>query len=303
MNLRASACYAKPLCLVAMMFASLCCSVYGQSFHAKLHFGAMYYQGDLAPKPLDLSFGPGNLCWGVSTGYSITDWASINSRFMVGRLTGDDAYSDDPFRRSRNLNFGSPLYEYGIYTDLRINKIWKSLDKYKIRMYLTAGLNVIQFNPQAFYQGQWVELQPLGTEGQTIPGTGKQKYSLTSWSRPVGLIIEFDFTKMLSFGMEFTPRKTFTDYLDDVSGTYVNYDEMVAAGNPIGAALSNRMGEYLKTDNVRVPTGTARGRADKNDWYSHFGLYFKYKIGKVPLPVALPPDDSDFPPTLMEGNK
>ncbi|MBK6498397.1 MAG: hypothetical protein IPG00_09620 [Saprospiraceae bacterium] len=100
-------------------------------------------------------------------------------------------------------------------------------------------------------------------------------------------------SKRLSFGMEVSPRKAYTDYLDDVSGTYVNYNEMVAAGNPLGAALANRTGEYLNTGPVLLPTGTGRGRPDKQDWYTHFGLYFKYRLGKGKfVPVFNLPDDS-----------
>ena len=286
--------------LVAMLCLVLCyVPVQGQMFHARLHTGTMYYQGDLAPRPLRISFGPGNLSWGVSTGYNVTPWASINTRFMIGRLAGDDSFAEDPGRKSRNLSFYSPLYEYGVYTDLNVNKLWKSLDKYKLRMYLHLGVSAFRFNPQAWYQGQYVELQPLGTEGQTIPGTGKKPYSLTNWSRPMGLLIEFDVAKRWSLGLEAVPRKTWTDYLDDVSGTYVNYDEMVAAGNPLGAALSNRMGEYLGSDPVRVATGTARGKPDKNDWYTFFGFYVKVKLGKAFVPTYHAPDDSDVSPDML----
>lgn len=264
-----------------------------QNFYFKAHFGTMYYQGDLAPKPLELSFGPGNLCWGISGGYGITDWATIHTRFMIGRLSGDDAFADDISRKERNLSFASPLYEYGLYTDLLVNQLWKGLNKYKINLYITAGLNYIQFDPHAYYKGAWVQLQPLGTEGQTIPGSGKKPYSLSSISRFYGLIVEFDLSKRVSFGMEVSPRKANTDYLDDVSGTYVNYNEMVAAGNPLGAALANRTGEYLNTGPVLLPTGTGRGRPDKQDWYTHFGLYFKYRLGKGKfVPVFNLPDDS-----------
>lgn len=251
-----------------------------QKLHSKIHFGAFFYQGDLSPRPIDMSFGPGNICWGISPGINVFDWLSINGRFMMGKISGSDAYAQDPQKRARNLSFASSLYEYGIYTDLKVNKIWKSLDKYKLRLYVTAGFNLIHFNPKANYKGKWIELQPLGTEGQLMASSGKKKYSLYNFSRPLGIIVEFDITKNFAFGMEVSPRKTWTDYLDDVSGSYVNYDEMVSAGNQTGAYLSNRMGEYLNTEPVRVPSGTSRGKSDKNDWYTHFGMYFKYTFIK-----------------------
>lgn len=268
-------------------------TISGQSYHVTAHVGSMFYQGDLAPKPLDLSFGPGNLSWGISSGINVVDWASINARFMIGRLTGDDAFADDPSRRLRNLSFASPLYEYGVFTNLKINKIWKGLDKYKVNLYLTTGINYIHFDPHALYQGKWVRLQPLGTEGQTIPNSGKKPYSLYTWARHMGLIVEFNLTQRLSFGMEFSPRKTNSDYIDDVSGTYVNYEEFIAAGNYLGAALANRSGEYLNSLPVSLSTGLPRGKADKKDWYTHFGINFKYTFGRIPKSLEFHlPDDS-----------
>ena len=192
----------------------------GQSVDTKVHLGAFYYQGDLAPKPIDLSFGPGNLCWGISIGTNVKDWCTVYSKFMIGRITGDDSFSDEFSRRARNLRFASPLYEYGISTDLLINKLWTGLNKYKLKLYFSTGINLIRFNPQAYYDGRWIELQPLGTEGQTLPDSGKEKYKRYNWSRPIGLIVEFNFSPKIAFGMEVSPRKTWTDYLDDVSENY-----------------------------------------------------------------------------------
>lgn len=256
------------------------CGVQGQNLYTKIHIGAMYYHGDLTPRTIGLSTGPARFSWGATLGSNVTDWASINARFMNGRLTGDDRFSLDETRKSRNLNFTTPIYEFGIYTDLKVNKLIKRLDKYKVRLYITAGLNFFRFNPSTTYQGRSVALQPIGTEGQTMSTNDKKPYSLTAISRPIGIAIEFDLTKKISIGIEAAPRKTFTDYIDDVSGTYVNYDEMMAAGNYLGAQLSNRTGEYFGTDNARVPTGTLRGNPSQNDWYTHFGFYFKYSFIK-----------------------
>ncbi|MBC7885628.1 MAG: hypothetical protein H7X99_09145 [Saprospiraceae bacterium] len=267
-----------------------------QYLHSKIHLGAMFYQGDLTPRAIDYSFGPGNLAWGVSVGKDLTDWISINARFMKGTLTGDDSYSTNLIQRSRNLSFSSPLYEYGFYADVRINKFWKALDKYKLRLYLSVGLNLIHFNPKTYYKGQWVDLQPLGTEGQTLPGSVKNKYSLNSLSRPIGITIEFDITHRTAFGLEIAPRKTYTDYLDDVSGAYPFYDDMMSAGNTLGANLSNRRGEFFGTDNERLSTGATRGNPNNNDWYTHVGCYFKFKFGKTRTSTfEEQPDKNQYP--------
>lgn len=259
------------------------CSIQGQTIYTKLHLGAMYYHGDLTPRTMGLSTGPAKFSYGTTLGLQVTDWASLNARFMKGSLTGDDRYSLDETRKSRNLNFTTPIYEFGIYTDLKVNKLLKVLDKYKVRLYFTAGINFFKFNPMTSYQGKKVALQPLGTEGQTMPGVDKKPYSLSAISRPIGIAVEFDIVKKIAMGIEIAPRKTYTDYIDDVSGTYVNYDEMMAVGNYLGAQLSNRTGEYFGTENARVQTGAIRGNPNQNDWYTHFGFYFKYSFSKTKI--------------------
>ncbi|MBK9735722.1 MAG: hypothetical protein IPO92_12450 [Saprospiraceae bacterium] len=282
------------ICYFVVFYFVFLNNLVAQDFSAKFYLGAMYYQGDLSPRPFDFSFGPGNMTFGISIGKDLKDWVSFHGRFMLGRLSGDDAFSNDANRRSRNLRFSTSLCEYGVYSDLKINKLWKSLNKYKLRIFLTIGLNLIHFNPRTFYNGQWVNLQAIGTEGQTLVGSGKEKYSLYGISRPIGIILEFDLSRHLLLGMEVTPRRTYTDYLDDVSGTYVNYDEMVAAGNQLGANLSNRTGEYFGTDNVRVPTGTPRGNLKNNDWYTLFALSFKYKFGSMPAQNFIEKQDEEL---------
>lgn len=262
-----------------MLFVCVFCSpTKAQTWHAKLHLGTLFYQGDLSPRPFKFSLGPGNFSVGASIGLQVTKWASISGRFLTGSLSGSDAFSSEESKRIRNLSFQSRLNEYGIFTDLNINHFWKGLDKYKIRLYITLGFNIITFDPEAYYQGEWVRLQPLGTEGQMLKDNAKDKYALVNWSRPVGLILEFDLLDNIGLGLEFSPRKTYTDYLDDVSGDYADYNAMIASGNILGAKLSNRTGEYLNSDPILYPPGSQRGQAAKNDWYSYFGIHFKYSF-------------------------
>jgi len=252
-----------------------------QKFELKTYFGAFYYQGDLVPRPINLSMSQGDLATGLSFGYSVNDWSTISGRFLCGKLSGDDKYANTIERKTRNLSFVSPLYEYGLYVDLKINKIWKSLNKYKINLYYSTGISLFTFNPKTWYNNRLVDLHPLGTEGQNIPKYAANKYKLTQIAIPFGIVIDFDVTNRLGLGLEVSPRKTFTDYLDDVSSFYINYHEMISYGNILGAKLSNRQGEYYKTEVVILETGTQRGDPKNNDWYTHFTIYGKYRFGKI----------------------
>ncbi len=74
-------------------------------------------------------------------------------------------------------------------------------------------------------------------------------------------------------------------YIDDVSSSYVSFDELLASGGPLAAALSNRTGEYFNTGPVIVETGTSRGDSSDNDWYLNTSIYFSYRLGSA-LPVV-----------------
>lgn len=252
-----------------------------QKFELKAYLGAFYYQGDLVPRPINLSMSQGDLSTGLSFGYSINDWSTISGRFLYGKLSGDDKYANTIERKTRNLSFVSPLHEYGLFVDLKINKIWKSLNKYKINLYYSTGISLFTFNPKTLYNNVWVELHPLGTEGQNISKYAANKYSLTQIAIPFGIIVDFDVTNRIGLGLEVSPRKTFTDYIDDVSSFYINYHEMVSYGNVLGAKLSNRQGEFYKSEAVILETGTQRGDPKNNDWYTHFTIYGKYRFGKI----------------------
>lgn len=267
-----------------------------QRFEVRSYVGVSYYQGDLSPLPINLSFSKGHATVGVSSGFHVNKFFSIHTKLLKGKLSGTDADASDILRRKRNLSFETSLWEYGVSTEFNFNAIFKKLNKYGLEFYYTTGLNVFKFNPKTRYNGKWVDLQPLGTEGQNIEGVGASKrYGLTQLSFPFGFGTRFKLSERYSFGIEIAPRYTTTDYIDDVSGDYVSYDELLEGGGPLSASLSNRMGEFIGTGTVDVETGTVRGDGGDNDWYLFTGVYFSYKVGAV-IP-ALPPKAMFTPAT------
>ena len=272
--------------VVVFIIITVSTQITAQRIYVSVHGGSMYYQGDLAPQPISLSFGPSNIAYGTSVGTEFFDWLGVSSRILRGSISGDDAYARDNTRKIRNLSFTSPITEVSLLTNFKINHFLKGLNKYKIRIYTTAGAGVAFFDPKAYYNNALVRLQPLGTEGQYLPNSGKKPYSLNTVTRVLGGTIEFDIAKKVSLGFEITTHRTYTDYLDDVSGSYVNYQEFIDAGQPLAAALSNRSGEYLGSSPVSVTTGTLRGNSTKKDWFTYFGMHVKYSFGPEIVPLA-----------------
>lgn len=283
------------VCITAVIASILLGTIHveAQRFIVRGNFGTLNYQGDLAPNPIRLSFGPTNYTWSVNAGLDINDWVNVLLNYRLGRLSGDDVYASDMVLKQRNLSFVSPLYEYGISSELNMSKFWHGLDKYNLKLYLTSGVNFIRFDPHANYLGKWYKLNPLGTEGQTLLGSTTKPYRLSSFSIPIGTFICFPITSRWKLGIEFKGNMTFTDYLDDVSTTFPNVDLMIEQGNILGAKLSNRSDEINHGNSQLFKPGMLRGNPNNKDWYTYFGFFVEYRLGKRKSdPIYHLPDDS-----------
>ena len=251
-----------------------------QKFEFRSHVGVLYYQGDLSPLPIDLSFSRGHLAVGASAGYNFNKFISIHARMLKGTLSGTDSDASNRGRRRRNLSFETPLQEYGLMAEFNFNALFKNLDRYGLKFYYTTGINLYKFNPRTFYNGQWVDLKPLGTEGQGISGIGEgMDYALSQYNIPFGVGVKFKIKNRYSFGLELTSRWTFTDYIDDVSTSYVSYQDLLENNGVLSATLGNRTGEYLNTPPIDIDPDAQRGDRTDNDWYMYTGMYFSYGIG------------------------
>ena len=104
------------------------------------------------------------------------------------------------------------------------------------------------------------------------------RYSLTEFAVPFGIGVKFAVTEYWNISWEFAYRQTFTDYLDDVSGVYVDRDELITANGELAANLANRTGEFLGiAEPVNTP-GVSRGNPNTNDMYLFTGFTFTYNF-------------------------
>ena len=174
---------------------------------------------------------------------------ATTTSFNVGLLRGSDAKTAEIIRESRNLSFRSMVFEVSQRFDVILLSNEKVGKRYNIRkhkgfrdksdqLYLFGGIGVSYFNPKAQYNGSWVALKPLHTEGQGLEG-GPEVYSNFTATIPLGIGFRMGISKMWRLGLELTYVKTFTDYIDDVHGTY--YDPAILAANygEASAYLSN----------------------------------------------------------------
>lgn len=180
----------------------------------------------------------------------ISPHTHIRINLSMGRIEGDDAKATEGSSLyARNLHFRNDLREIfvGFEYDFKA-----SYGKHKKRKdftpYFVGGIALLHHNPQAktptYLGNNWVDLQALGTEGQGQIGYDKP-YSKVQITIPLGLGLKFKIDNRWDFGMEIVPRFTFTNYLDDVAGTYPNLDDL---GNPLAAAMSNRTLETIASN-------------------------------------------------------
>lgn len=222
---------------------------------------ALNYFGDLAPKSqiasTNISFTrPAFTLFGT---YRFNPNLSFRGSLGWGRIVGDDFKSADPygekgkFRYVRNASFRNDVKE------LSFVAVWDIfgnhgtfLNRLQFTPYVFAGAAVFHHNPKGkapeldkFGQplaeaGKWVALHDLGTEGQLSSDYNVKQYSLIQPSIPFGIGIRTKLQKRLDFEFEIGYRYLFTDYLDDVSGMYV---DLGALDSELARAMSDRSRE------------------------------------------------------------
>ena len=217
-----------------------------QYFEAGIMVGASNYLGDLSSNSSILYMQETGFAGGVFARYNFHYLGAIKLGVNFASVSGEDANSSDRSIQERNLSFSSSIFEASLTGEFNI----PGYEPYNLNNpfspYLFAGISLFRYNPKAEFQGTTYELQPLGTEGQGITGR-PEAYSLYSFAIPMGIGFKYAISDLWNLGLEIGVRKTFTDYIDDVSSTYVSYPELLAANGETSAALGNRTGEFLGT--------------------------------------------------------
>jgi hypothetical protein len=224
--------------------------------------GGAYYIGDLNPrKQFNLTQPAAGIFYRFTPNYRYAFRAGVN----FGNIMGDDSQSDDPDQIQRNLNFKAQIIELNVIAEFNFLEYRISNDKYKFTSYLFLGLDVFNFSPKANMGNYWLNLQPLHTEGQN------EAYKLTQVAIPFGIGAKMNVSKQVGIGLEWGPRKTFTDYLDDVSGTYPDWETAVAYS-------SNSLKLSDRSKNAGNNVNKMRGNPRTKDWYFFFGITLNVKL-------------------------
>ncbi|TAL63219.1 MAG: hypothetical protein EPN85_00680 [Bacteroidetes bacterium] len=267
----------KKLVLVSglLLIAPLAFSQYKWDFGG--HLGATNCLGEIGGKEktrrdfiLDLKLSQTRSAIGGFARYKIHPDILIRGSVGWYRISGADKFSTNPGRVGRNLSFRNDIIEasvtgqYVFYDIADLGRTYRYRNDFKA--YVFTGAAGAYHNPKAEYNGSWVALQPLHTEGQGIVEGAPKPYSRFIFVVPAGAGFFFTLQKKYRIGWEFNWRTTFTDYLDDVSTVYADPNLLESDE---ARDLANRNDELVYADNPDLP--------DPQNYYPHIeGGVMKY---------------------------
>lgn len=306
--------FGKSLLLLMICFTLLSKS-YSQGFifggekikwEVGLNFGPSFFLGDLGgnagigthafTKDLNLEFT--KLMKGAYVTMYPTKWAGLRLSAALTYLEGDDAVInttglDELYRKERNLDFKTNVWEANACLELYPTMLFSTdpENEPRFRPYGLIGIGVFHFNPQGSLKDSrgnktWYYLHPLRTEGQGMAEYPKSKpYDLTQMNIPFGGGIKYYVSDRISAGVELLYRKTFTDYIDDVSQTYIdprNFAKYLSAQDAsLASRLSDKAIGVIYPGMTRYPAGSQRGNLNYTDTY--FSVIAKVGIRLGPI--------------------
>ena len=232
-------------------------------------------------------------CFSAGVRYKNSKHFAFKSSLAFAWLYADDALSQNPIRNNRNLNVRTPVVELSAQVEYfplkekqsRLYRVKRAVGKRKaitqLQPYFFAGIGAFWFNPQGRdpgLNGAWVDLRPLHTEGEGLPG-GPKQYSTFAVSAPLGIGFKYPINRQLSVGMEISIHLTTSDYIDDASGKYYDPNLFKLNESPSLAPQSIRLADPSLDHNLGGNSAPGQERANPSSkdaiMYTMFNLNYK----------------------------
>jgi len=272
--------------LLVLLMAAGVKNAGGQTFYENKEYGfsvgAAHYFGDLNDN-YGLKFV--RPAGGIFMRVHINPFIAVRIGAAATRIGYDDKLSSNYYNKKRNLNFESDIVDATIQAEFNFFRFFTGQDHSRFTPYLTGGIGGFYYNPFTTYNGTKYFLRPLGTEGQNLQNYGDRNYEKLAICFPVGAGFKYWLRPGLNFGMEITNRLTTTDYIDDVSKTYVGADNFPTNPiHPVPAAILQDRSVELGDGMPLGREGKQRGNSATKDQYMMvlFNLSFQLKTYKCP---------------------
>lgn len=293
---------------IALLFALLLSpQLRSQTLDVGVFGGGSYYLGDINPSLHFVGSRPG---YGAIARFNHKERWSFRVGIYQGKLQADDAFYNevdavlhyasgdininDPnlvyyMVSNRGLSFQTDITELSFLAELNFFPYFVGSKRNTWTPYIFAGAGLYLYESTPISGGP--KLKNLGTEGQGYEGR-PAPYGKIGFSIPFGLGFKFSLGKRLGLGIEWGMRKTFNDYIDDISGTYYkdlygfNPDEGIYyAPNPdhpseiVSFPITDEV--YYSDPTFSHKKGEKRGDTYNKDWYAFYGITLTYKINII----------------------
>ena len=301
--------------ILATLSFFLCTKSYSQSLifgnekarvEVGINVGPLFFLGDLGGHHgkgttflKDLNLPLTKIMKGVFLTAYPNEWLGIRAAADIGKIDGYDNIINtkgvnELWRKQRNLDFRSNISEAYIATEIfPLMFLYSGEEDYKprLRPYGVIGIGVFHFNPQgsltdANGNKTWYYLQPLHTEGEGFAEYPQRKnYALTQVNIPMGFGAKYYLSDRVNLSLEVLERKTFTDYIDDVSTDYIDpnlFDKYLTPQNArIARAIFDKTNSIYVAGASRFSPGSQRGNPNQNDAYFSISLKLAVRLGAI----------------------
>lgn len=256
--------------ILSLLFSSL--ATKAQVSELGITGGLTYYIGDLNTK----HYYNAKPAFGLVYRYNFNERYAFRLQGLYSRLEAFDSDSPDPNAQYRNLSFTTSLIEVAGLLEINFFPYRAGKEKKSWTPFIFLGAAYFRVNPQADLNGVRFDLAPLGTEGQGTSAGTNEPYALDHLAYPFGAGLKFNL-KRVDIQLEWGLRKTKTDYIDDVSGAYVDNAVLEFENGDLSAALADRTGADRSEGDPNA--GRARGDGKTTDWYQYTGLSITILLG------------------------
>lgn len=271
-----------------------------------LNIGPSFFLGDLGGNRgtgkrfiKDVNLGLTKLTYGAFVTMYPVDLFGLRIAVQYGKLEGSDDKihskgQAELYRKQRNLDFRTNLFESYVALEIYPLQLFKDVfgDNPRLNPYGVIGVGMYKYNPQGSLTDangvkKWYDLKPLRLEGQGMDEyPDRHEYQLTQMNIPMGVGVKYWITDNVNIGTEILWRKSFNDYVDDVSTTYIDpnlYDVYLSpADAQIARAISDKMYGIVDPNLTRFAPGEQRGNPNQND--SWFNVFLKFGWRLTPSP-------------------
>jgi hypothetical protein len=256
---------------------------YAQEGEFGITAGLAHYFGDLNNRN---QINRPKIALGAFVRKQFGNYTAVRLSAHYALLGYSDIYSDNQYQLRRNLSFNTNIFEIALQGDFNFFKFIPTDPAHSFTPYATLGIGFFSYDPYAFYGNEKVYLRPLNTEGEGFY-KGRKSYGSMAMCFPIGFGLKYAINDKVNLSFEVTHRFTTTDYIDDVSTTYIGVDKFPSpnGGKSIAAIMQDRSVEVGTPIGIE---GRQRGFSKQKDQYiiAEFGVSFN--ITSYRCPTAKP---------------